>query len=144
MSQELPVGNFEWADGIKHFDVMNVPDNGNKKYILEADLDNSCSYMLLTELFWMYSIFPSHDNFRGKINHSGFWRFERLRSVEKNMVNTTKTQNFHVFVLDYFQSTHDLHEDYPVAPETLVIDKSMLSDKQKLRLTEKHNNFQFV
>ena len=60
------------------------------------------------------------------------------------MVNTTKTQNFHVFVLDYSQSIHDLHEDYPVAPETLVIDKSMLSDKQKLRLTEKHNNFQFV
>ena len=57
MSQELPVGNFEWADGIKHFDVMNVPDNGNKKYILEADLDNSCSYMLLTELFWMYIYF---------------------------------------------------------------------------------------
>ena len=60
------------------------------------------------------------------------------------MVNTTKTQNFHIFVLDYSQSIHDLHEDYPVAPETLVIDKSMLSDKQKLRLTEKHNNFQFV
>ena len=51
MSQELPVGNFKWKDGIKHFDVMNVPDNGNKKYILEADLDNSCYYMLLTELF---------------------------------------------------------------------------------------------
>ena len=60
------------------------------------------------------------------------------------MVNTTKTQNFHVFVLDYSQSIHDLHEDYPVAPETLVIDKSMLSDKQKLRLTEKHGNFLFV
>ena len=60
------------------------------------------------------------------------------------MVNTTKTQNFHVFVLDYSQSIHDLHEDYPVAPETLVIDKSMLSDKQKLRLTKKHGNFQFV
>ena len=57
MSQELPVGNFEWKDGIKHFDVMNVPDNGNKKYILEADLDNSCYYMLLTELFWMYIYF---------------------------------------------------------------------------------------
>ena len=57
MSQELPVGNFKWKDGIKHFDVMNVPDNGNKKYILEADLDNSCYYMLLTELFWMYIYF---------------------------------------------------------------------------------------
>ena len=57
MSQELPVGNFEWKDGIKHFDVMNVPDNGNKKYILEADLDNSCYCMLLTELFWMYIYF---------------------------------------------------------------------------------------
>ena len=38
MSQELPVGNFEWKDAIEHFDVMNVLDDSNKVYILEVDL----------------------------------------------------------------------------------------------------------
>ena len=39
MSQELPVGSFEWKDDIEHFDVMNVPGNSNKGYILEVDFD---------------------------------------------------------------------------------------------------------
>ena len=64
--------------------------------------------------------------------------------MEKNIANTTKTQNFHVFILDYPQSIHDLHDDYPLAPETVVIDESMLLDKQKLLLTDKDGNFQFI
>lgn len=50
MSQELPVGNFEWKDDIEHFDLMNVPDNSSKGYILEVDLGNFCYYMLFTYL----------------------------------------------------------------------------------------------
>ena len=70
---------------------------------------------------------------------------ERLRCVEKNIVNITKTQNFHVFILDYPQSIHNLHEDYLLSTlETVVIDESMLSDKQKLLLTDKDGNLQFI
>ena len=65
--------------------------------------------------------------------------------MEKNIVNITKTQNFHVFILDYPQSIHNLHEDYLLSTlETVVIDESMLSDKQKLLLTDKDGNLQFI
>ena len=52
------------------------------------------------------------------------------------MVNTMKTQNVHVFILDYPQLIHDLHEDFPLAPEILMIDESMLLDKQMMMITE--------
>ena len=60
------------------------------------------------------------------------------------MVNTMKTQNVHVFILDYPQLIHDLHEDFPLAPEILMIDESMLLDKQKLLLTDWVGNLQFI
>ncbi|XP_046382219.1 uncharacterized protein LOC124166465 [Ischnura elegans] len=36
LSEPLPKSNFQWID---HVDVMNVPDNSNKGYILEVDLE---------------------------------------------------------------------------------------------------------
>ena len=57
MRQELPIGKLEWKDDIELFDVMNVPDNSNKRFILEVDLDHSCYYMLFTYLLWMYIYF---------------------------------------------------------------------------------------
>ena len=38
MSQHLPVGDFKWIDDIKDFNVMSVPDDDSKGYILEVDL----------------------------------------------------------------------------------------------------------
>ena len=38
MSQHLPVGDFKWIDDIKDFNLMSVPDDDSKGYILEVDL----------------------------------------------------------------------------------------------------------
>lgn len=52
------------------------------------------------------------------------------------------TQN--IFILGYPQLILDLYEVYPVSLETLVIDWSILADKQKLLLTDKDSNLQFI
>ena len=61
--------------------------------------------------------------------------------MEKNIVNITKTQNFHVFILDYPQSIHNLHEDYLLTTlETVVIDEIRMISS----LTDKDGNLQFI
>ena len=48
------------------------------------------------------------------------------------------------FTSDYFESSHNLHEDYPLALESLSINESMLSNKQKLLLTNEDGIFKFT
>ena len=38
MVQPLPVGDFRFLEDVDGFDVMNVPENGDKGYILEVSL----------------------------------------------------------------------------------------------------------
>lgn len=71
-SQEFLVGNCEWKDDIKHFDVMNIPNNNNKGYILGVDLSNFVTKCYSLVYFWCTYIFLSYDSFRRKINNSGF------------------------------------------------------------------------
>lgn len=39
MSLYLPYGGFQWVSDIDNFDVNRVPDDSNKGYILEVDLE---------------------------------------------------------------------------------------------------------
>ena len=38
MSQSLPVGNFSWMSSTEDFDVMSIPDDGPRGYILEVNV----------------------------------------------------------------------------------------------------------
>lgn len=49
-----------------------------------------------------------------------------------------------LFTSDYPESINNLLEDYPVAPESLSISESMLSNKQKLLLTNEDGIFKFT
>ena len=39
MSQSLPRGSFEWVEDVDSLNVMTIPDDGDKGYILEVDLE---------------------------------------------------------------------------------------------------------
>ena len=47
MSQSLPVGKFKWTDIPKDFYVKSFPENGPQGYILEFDLGQYVSIVLL-------------------------------------------------------------------------------------------------
>ena len=50
MSQQHPVGNFEWNNDIKKFSFLDVLNIIKKRYILKVDLDNS-SLLQVIHLF---------------------------------------------------------------------------------------------
>ena len=103
MSQPLPTSNFKQLTDqqMEELDVMMVPDNSSRGYILECDLGKYYFYYP-----YIYVYFIRHN------------------------------VSF-LCISQYHRELHDLHKDYPLAPEILQIEENVLSNYQHELLQDK-------
>ena len=97
MSQPLPTSNFKWItdEEMEELDVMMIPDDSSRGYILECDLGKYYFYYLYIHVYFI------------KCNVS------------------------FLCISEYPHELHDLHTDYPLAPEHLQIEENLLSEYQR-------------
>ena len=113
MSQPLPTSNFKWlADKeMEKLDMMMVPDNSSRGYILECDFGKYFFYY-----FYIYVYFI-------KCNVSFLCISEYPRYFIKCNVSFQ-------YISEYPHELYDLHKDYLLASEQLQIERNILSNYQ--------------
>ena len=110
MSQPLPTSNFKWLtdEEMEELDVMMVPDDSPRGYILECDLGKYLyihAYFIKCNVSFLYI--------------SGYPR------------DFTKCNVSFLCISEYPHELHDLHKDYPLVPERLQIEENLRSDYQR-------------
>ena len=111
MLQSLPTSNFNWLKNgkMKNLDVMMIPDDTSRGYIIECGLGKYYFYYLYIYVYFI------------KCNVSFLWISEYPRNLIKCNVSF-------VCISEYPYELHDLRKDCPLAPECLQIEENMLSD----------------
>ena len=115
MSQPLSMPNFKWLtdEEIKELDVMMVPDDSPRGYILESDLG---------KYFYIHVYFI-------KCIVSFLYTSDYPRDFTKCNVSF-------LCISEYPYELHGLHKDYPLAPERLQTEENLLSNYQRLMLQD--------
>ena len=113
MSQPLPTSNFKWLteEEMEELDVMMVSDDSSSGSILECDLGKYYFYYLYIYVYFI------------KCNVS------RL-SISEYSHDFIKCNVSFLCISEYPHELHDLHKDYPLAPERFQIEENILSDYQ--------------
>ena len=91
--------------GMEELDVMMVPDDSSRGYILECDLGK---YFFYTLYIYVYLI---------KCNVS-------FLCISEFPLDFIKCNVSFLYVLEYPNEFHDLHKDYLLAPEPLQIEEN--------------------
>ena len=114
MSQPLPMSNFKWLtyEEMEELDVMIVPDDSPRGYILECDLSRYYFYYLY---IYVYII---------KCNFYFLY-------ISEYPHDFTKCNVSFLCISEYPHEFHDLHKDYSRAPERFQIKENLLSDYQR-------------
>ena len=102
---------------MEELDVMTVPDDSSRGYILECDL-GKYSFCYL----YIYVYFTEH-------NVSFLCISEYPRDFIKCNVSF-------LCILEYTHELHELHKNYPLAPERLQIEESIFSNYQSYLLQD--------
>ena len=118
MSQPLPTSNFKWLtdEEMEELDVMMVPDDSPRGYILGCDLGKYLyihAYFIKCNVCFLYI--------------SGYPR------------DFIKCNVSFLCISEYPHEFHDLHKDYPLASERLQILENILSDYQRHLLADSVN-----
>ena len=110
MSQPLPTSNFKWLTDkeMEELDVKMIPGDSPRGYILECDLSEYYFYILV------YFI---------KCNVSFLCISEYPRDFIKCKVPF-------LCISEYPHELHNLHKDYPLAPEHLQVEENILTNYQ--------------
>ena len=110
MSQPLPTSNFKWLtdEEMEELDVMMVPDDSPRGYILECDLG---------KYHYIHVYFTKCDV-----------SFLHISDYPRDF---TKCNVSFLCISEYPHELYDLHKDYPLAPECLHIEENLLSDYQR-------------
>ena len=104
--------------------MENFDENKPSKYIMYLDANNLYG--------WAMSQYLPTGNFK--------W-LTKEQIKKTNLANYSEEQDEGLLLevdLDYPQELHDLHNDYPLAPEKLKVNKNMLSDYCQ-KISEKFN-----
>lgn len=90
----------------------------NNKYLEDYDSSKETSYIIYLDANILYGWAMSQ-----KMPHGGFkWRKSTLDFPDNSFVECDLT---------YPEELFELHDDYPLAPEKIVIEDEWLSDYQK-------------
>ena len=119
MSQPLPTSNFKWLtiEETEELDVKMIIDDSSRGYALQCDLGKYYFYCLYIHVYFIKCI-PSFLYISE--NHRDF------------MCNVS-----FLCISEYPHEVHDLHKDWPLAPECLQIEENILSDYQCHLLQDK-------
>ena len=111
MSQSLPTSNFKRLTGkeMEELDVMMISDVRSREYISECILGKYYFYYLYVYVHFI------------KCNVFFLYISEYLRDFTKCGVSF-------LCISEYPHELHNLHKDYPLAPERLQIEENLLSD----------------
>ena len=96
---------------VEESEVKIITDDSSSGYILEGDLGKYYFYYLYIHVYFI------------KCNVSFLYISENPRDFIKYNVSF-------LCILEYPHELHDLHKDYPLAPERLQIKENILSDYQ--------------
>ena len=107
MSQLLPKSNFKWLsdEEMEELDLM-MPDDSPREYSLECDLDKYYFCYLYIHVYFI------------KCNVSFLYVSEYPRDF-------TKCNDFFVCISENPHELHQLHKDYPLAPERLQVEENL-------------------
>ena len=123
MSQPLSTSNFKWlADKkMEELDVMMVPDDSSRGYILECDLGKYYFYYLYIYVYFIKSIFS----------------FLCISEYPRDFM---KCNVSFLCISEYPHEIHDLHKYYQVAPKRFQIEENILSVYQRHYLQDEGFN----
>ena len=112
MPQPLPTPTFKWLtyEEMEELDVMMVPDDSSREYILQCDLGKYYFYYLYIYVYFI------------KFNVL----FLCISEYPRDFINYNLS---FLYISEYPHEFHDLHKDYPLAPEHLQIEEN-ISDYQ--------------
>ena len=115
MPQPLPAPNFKWLtyEEMEELDVMMVPDDSSREYILQCDLGKYYFYYLYIYVYFI------------KFNVLFLCISEYPRDFIKCNLSF-------LYISEYPHEFHDLHKDYPLAPEHLQIEENISDYKHHL------------
>ena len=110
MSQTLPTSNFKWItdEEMEELDVMMIPDDSSRGYILECDLGKYYFYYLYILVYFI------------KCNVSFLYISEYPRDFTKCNVSF-------LCISEYPHELYDLHKYYLHVPERLQIEENILA-----------------
>ena len=114
MSQPLFTSNFKWLPDkdMEELEIMMVPDDSSRRYILECDLGKYYFYYLYIYVYFI----------KGNIS------FLRISEYPRDFIKCSVSFQC---ISEYPYKSHDLHKDYPLAPERPQIEENILSDYQR-------------
>ena len=98
----------------------------NNAYRKDYDKENPKNYIFYLDMNNLYGHGMSH--------HLPYGRFKRVKNMDKikqklmNIKSNSATGYILEADLEYPQKLHDIHNDYPLAPEKINIPKEWLSD----------------
>ena len=116
--------------------ITNRYGKANNKYMKEYDEKVPSKYIMYLDannLYgWAMSQYLPTDNFKWMSN-------KEINKIDLGKYKANGKKGLILEVdLEYPQELHDMHNDYPVAPEKVKVSKNMLSDYCK-KIAEKYN-----
>ena len=124
--------------------IANLYGKANNKYMKNHDKNGQSKYIMYLDANHLYGWAMSQYIPTGKSQYlpTGNFRWMTDKEVNKIDLGKYKTNGKKGLILEvdleYPRELHDLHNDYPVAPEKAKVSKNMLSGYCK-KIAEKYN-----
>ena len=114
MSQLLPTSNFKWVTDkvMNDLDVMMIPDDSSRGYILECDLGKYYFYYL-----YIYVYFKKRN--------------VSFLCISECPQDYVKCNVSFICISEYPHELHDRHKNYSLASERLKIEENILRNYKR-------------